>query len=270
MNEKDRAGLTIFCGRFGCGKTETALNYAVLLASGGRLVFMGQESESHPSSLNSRPPTSANAGRAPEFALQPPTSNAPILIDLDIVTPYFRSREKAEALWDRGVEVIAPSLIGRHLDTPAITPQILGAIQQLDRPVVLDVGGDRQGARALGQYGAAIRQRRHVMHFVVNPYRPFTDTLPGLTRSIKEIESSSRLRVNSLVSNPNLMGETTKETIMEGHARIEAYAQELDLPIAFVCIEQRWSTQLRTDGVGLWPFAQPVLPLKRNFVMAWE
>jgi hypothetical protein len=108
------------------------------------------------------------------------------------------------------------------------------------------------------------------MHCVVNPYRPFTGTLPGLTRSIKEIELGSRLRVNSLVSNPNLMGETTTETIMEGHARIEAYAQELELPIAFVCIEQRWYTQLRTDGAGGWPFKQPILPLARNFAMVWE
>jgi hypothetical protein len=176
----------------------------------------------------------------------------------------------AEALHERGVEVIAPSLIGQHLDTPAITPQILGAIQQLDRPVVLDVGGDRQGAQALGQYGATIRQRRHVMHFVVNPYRPFTATLPGLANSITEIEASSRLRVNSLVSNPNLIGETTTATIMEGHARIEAYARELGLPIAFVCVEQHWAAQLSIKHTGPRPFAQPVLTLRRNFVMAWE
>ena len=175
-----------------------------------------------------------------------------------------------EALQERGVEVIAPSLIGRHLDTPAITPQILGAIQQLDRPVVLDVGGDRQGARALGQYHSAIRQRRHVMYFVVNPYRPFTSTLSGLARSIAEIEASSRLNVSSLVSNPNLVGETTATTITEGHARIEAYARELGLPIAFVCVEQRWAAQLNIEHAGTRPFAQPVVPLQRNFVMAWE
>lgn len=256
MNETDGAGLTIFTGRFGSGKTETALNYALLLANGGRLESSDREFEPHISA----------------FTLQPPTSNSqtPILVDLDIVTPYFRSREVAEALRDRGVEVIAPSMIGQHLDTPAITPEILGAIEQHERPVVLDVGGDRQGARALGQYCSAITQRLHAMHFVVNPFRPFTDTLPGLARSVTEIETSSRLSVSSLVSNPNLMGETTTATIIEGHARIEAYARELDLPIAFVCIEQRWAAQFGTKHARLWPFAQPVLFLQRSFVMAWE
>ena len=221
-------GLTIFTGRFGSGKTETAINFALTLA---------QDANPHP----------------------------PILVDLDIVTPYFRSREMVERMAQQGVEVVTPAAVGQHLDTPAITPQILGAIQRVERAVVLDVGGDKQGARALGQFSPAIRQRGYTMHFVVNPYRPFTDTLNGLRAAIAEIESSSRLRVSSLVSNPNLMAETTWEQVVAGHARIEAFAQELDLPIAFICIERRWRDKLAEHT-----FAQPVLWLDRYFVMAWE
>jgi hypothetical protein len=103
------------------------------------------------------------------------------------------------------------------------------------------------------------------MHFVVNPFRPFTDTLRGLSNSIDEIETSARLQVSSLVSNPNLIGETKMEQIAEGHARIEEYARGLQLPIAFVCIEQRWAAELGANH-----FVQPVLLLKRHFVMAWE
>ena len=222
------SGITIFAGRFGSGKTETAINYAV------------QEAKSlHPASC--------------------------ILIDLDIVTPYFRTREKAEAMRERGVEVVAPSIVGQHLDMPALTPQILGAIQQTERRVVLDVGGDQQGARALGQYSAAIQRQGYTMHFVTNPYRPFTGTLAGLRQSIAEIEASSRLQVTSLVSNPNLICETTPEQIAEGHARIEAFAEELGLPLAFVCVERRWAGQFAGNH-----FAQPVLVLDRFFVQSWE
>jgi hypothetical protein len=171
----------------------------------------------------------------------------------------------ADTLQSENVQVIAPSVIGQHLDTPAITPQILGAIQQLDRPVVLDVGGDRQGARALGQFSTAIRQHGYTMYFVVNPYRPFTDTLEGLSRSIAEIETSARLQVHGLVSNPNLIGETTIERIVDGHATIEKLAQELGLPIAFVCMEQKWA-----GAIGPNYFAQPVFMLDRHFVMSWE
>jgi hypothetical protein len=186
-------------------------------------------------------------------------------MDLDIVTPYFRTRERAEMMQQHGITVISPSAIGQHLDTPAITPQILGAIQQHDRPVVLDVGGDRQGARALGQFSTAIRKRGYTMHFVVNAYRPFTNTLEGLAASIDEIEASSRLQVSSLVSNPNLIGETTLQKIVDGHAMVEEHARQLDLPIAFVCIERRW-----IDSLGTSAFVQPVLILDRQFVMAWE
>jgi hypothetical protein len=226
--------LTIFAGRFGSGKTEAALNYALSLVSGP-----------------------GNGTNAPMGQV--------ILIDLDIVTPYFRSRETVEVMRPQGVQVIAPSIIGQHLDIPAITPQILGAIQQSERPVVLDVGGDQQGARAMGQFSPAIRQRGYTMHFVVNPYRPFTHTLEGLASSIHEIEASARLQVASLVSNPNLIGETTIDSIVEGHARIEGFARALGLPIAFVCVERRW-----TKALAAVHLLQPIQVLDRHFVMSWE
>ncbi len=235
MREWSGSDLVLFVGRFGSGKTETAINYAVRVA------------RSKEQGTRDLPPASC------------------ILIDLDIVTPYFRSREMAEAMRNLGVEVLAPSAISRYLDTPAITPQILGAIQQTERPTVMDVGGDRQGARALGQFSAAIRQRGYTMFFVVNPYRPFTNTLAGLAASIAEIEQSARLQVTGLVSNPNLINETTAAQIVQGHGVIEQFAQELGLPIAFICIERRWLAELGTNH-----FSQPVLALERYFVQPWE
>jgi len=241
MSDKARYPIVLFTGRFGSGKTETALNYALGLRDGSAPGYH---------------PLAGENGSRPDKV---------VLVDLDIVTPYFRSREMAEAMAAQGVQVIAPSVIGQHLDTPAITPQILGAIQRPDQVVVLDVGGDEQGARALGQFSQAIRHRGYTMHFVVNPYRPFTGTLEGLARSIAEIESSARLQVSGLVSNPNLIGATTAADILQGHARIEAFAQELGLPITFVCIQDCWAKTLDLDAIP-----RPVLLLHRNFVQPWE
>lgn len=240
------AGLTIFSGRFGSGKTEAAINYACAIAQGTGLTGRSGPAQSRPS-RNGRDGLDV------------------VLVDLDIVTPYFRSREMAETMRPRRVEVIAPSIIGQHLDTPALTPQILGAIQQVNRPTVLDVGGDRQGARVLGSFSAAVQERGYIMHFVVNPYRPFTSTAHQVASSIGEIATSARLEVTSLVSNPNLMGETTAEHIGRGHGLVEGFAEELGLPIAFVCVERRWMSQ-----IGLDRFAQPILPLERFFVQPWE
>lgn len=229
----------LFAGRFGSGKTEVALNYALSLVQG-----------------NTSTPGLTASG---DDAL--PT----VLIDLDIVTPYFRSREMAERFAEQGLEIVAPSIIGQHLDTPALTPQILGTIERPDRRVLLDVGGDKQGARALGQYSQAIKRRGYIMHFVVNPYRPFTSTLADLADSIAEIEESSRLEVTDLVSNPNLIAETKAEHILNGHALIESFAEELDMSIAFVCLERSWA-----DRLGHSPFSQPMLVLDRSFVQPWE
>jgi hypothetical protein len=244
-------GLTIFVGRFGSGKTETAINYALGLARNG--------SHQGPAA---RPVAYEWEYHLPGERFVP---EGVLLIDLDIVTPYFRSREATVVMAEQGVRVVAPSIVGQHLDLPAITPQILGAIQQPEHQAVLDVGGDKQGARALGQFSWAIQERGYRMLFVVNPYRPFTGTLQGLAGSVAEIETSSRLQVTGLVSNPNLTVETTMDDIVQGNAKIEGYARELGMPIAFVCIERRWA-----DDLDPRLFAEPILLLDRYFVMSWE
>lgn len=245
---KATTNLCIFTGRFGSGKTEVSINYALALAKGVGNTDAGQ-----------------SQGSDQQASATGEILDGAILIDLDIVTPYFRSRETAEALKARGIDVIAPSIVGQHLDTPSITPQILGAIEQRQRPAVLDVGGDRQGARALGQYSAAIERRGYDMHFVVNPYRPFTDSEEGVRSSIAEIEASARLQVTSLVSNPNLMGETNTEKVLAGHDRIVQIAAAMGLPLAFVCVEKERAAEL-----GAHHFAQPLLVLDRFFVQPWE
>ncbi len=220
--------IVIFTGRFGSGKTEVSINYALSLVGG------------------------ANGWR-------------PMLIDLDIVTPYFRTREMAGRLAGEGVDVVTPAAVAQHLDMPAITPEIMGAIQQPDRPVVLDVGGDAQGARALGQFATVLEKLDYTMNFVVNPYRPFTDFVEGIARAVAEIQSTSRLRVTALASNPNLMRETTVDMVVTGHRLVEKAAEALGLPVAFVSLRADLAAQVIANT-----FRQPVMSLRRFFVMPWE
>ena len=220
--------IVIFTGRFGSGKTEVSINYALSLVN------------------------EANGQR-------------PILIDLDIVTPYFRTRELAERLAGAGVDIVAPAAVSQHLDTPGITPQILGAIQQPERPVVLDVGGDAQGARALGQFALAVEQLGYAMNFVVNPHRPFTDSVEGIVQAVAEIQGTARLQVTALVSNSNLMQETTLDMVVAGHRLVEKAAEVLGLPVAFVSLRADLAAQVVANT-----FRQPVMALQRFFVMPWE
>lgn len=232
--------LFVFAGRFGSGKTESAVNFAVQLAQGHYLTDKG-------------------------WGTMPAAFNAhPMLVDLDIVTPYFRSRELSEALGVLGVQVVAPAAIGRYLDLPAIAPEILGAIEQRSQIVVLDVGGDPQGARALGQYASAIESQEYAAYFIVNPYRPFTDTLDGVRAAIREVEATSRLKMTALVSNPNLMDETTLELVLSGHQRVLGVSEDIGLPVALLCVDRGLAEQIcpRISGV-------PILEIQRFFDLHW-
>ena len=187
------------------------------------------------------------------------------LIDLDIVTPYFRSREVAQEIQKRGVEVVTPASVSQYLDTPGITPQILGALQTDDRTIILDVGGDEQGARALGQYSGVLRERGYSMYLVVNPFRPFTQDTEGIQDAIADIERTSHLLVTGLVSNPNILSDTTVDDFIKGRRVVEQASHQLSLPIIFTAAE-RGLIELVTNQL---PSNMSILPLERFFVLPW-
>jgi len=215
--------ITVFAGRFGSGKTEIALNFALRLAE---------------------------------------QNHSPLLVDLDIVTPYFRSRDKQDQLEQLGLRVIVPFPAGQHIHVPAISPQILGALEQRQDPVVIDLGGDTQGARALSPFFQTIRRQQHQVYFVVNPFRPFMDTVDAIERAITEIEISARLPVSALVSNPNLMAQSTLAAFEEGHAIVQEASQALSLPIAFAAVHKSLHAQVHRQ----WPTID-LLPIRRFFWM---
>jgi hypothetical protein len=218
--------ISIFAGRFGTGKTEVAINYALALTE---------------------------------------LDGSVTLTDMDVVTPYFRTRDMTERLKPRGVEVVAPADFARDIHLPAVSARIWGTLQNEDGFTVMDVGGDSQGARAIGQFKALIERSGYIMYLVVNPYRPFNATVERIAQTVADIEANSRLGTGALVSNPNLIADTTLQIVQDGHRLVEQAGEELGLPIAFLCVEER----LLEGGVEDL-YAQPILPLARHFLPPWE
>ena len=148
-----------------------------------------------------------------------------VLADMDVVNPYFRSRDVREDFAPLGIEVIAPEGEFKHADLPMISPRIKGAIENLNKTVILDVGGDPAGCRTLGRFVDLINRRGYRMLFVVNTLRPFTTNVPEIMTMKEHLEYTSKLRITDFICNTNLMQDTTEGIVREGIALVEEAAK---------------------------------------------
>ncbi|HHY93277.1 MAG TPA: hypothetical protein GX511_08040 [Firmicutes bacterium] len=213
--------ITIFTGAFGSGKTELALNYALQVAKDGFRVA---------------------------------------LADLDIVSPYFRSRDAAARLAVQGIEVIAPLGELAQADLPVIVPRVHGALADSELHVVLDVGGDDPGATALGQFSDQLQKLPHAVLLVVNTCRPFTRDLSGILSMASTIERAARLKVTGLIANSNLGAETTPDIIRAGIARVAEAARALGVPVVAAGVRNDLVSQVGQLSVPIFPIHIFLLP----------
>jgi hypothetical protein len=151
------------------------------------------------------------------------------LADLDVVNPYFRSRDVRDDFEKEGIELIAPEGQFSHADLPMISPRIQGAIQNEGKTVILDVGGDPAGCRTLGRFVDSINARGYTMRLVVNTSRPFTTNKDEIIAMIDMLQSASKLKISELVCNTNLMEYTDRELVENGIKVCEEVASELGL-----------------------------------------
>ncbi len=186
------------------------------------------------------------------------------IADLDLVNPYFRSREVRDTLGRMGVEVVIPPERYFNADLPILSPKVAGMIRQPGQLTLLDVGGDKVGATVLSALADPFRDQSVTMLQVVNPYRPYTETIEGCLKIREEIEYASRLTVTGLVGNANLIDETTGDDIIYGYEFMQDLARAGDLPLVFVTAEKRC-----LDGIDRGRFSCPVLPIHRQLVPPW-
>jgi len=187
--------ITIFTGHFGSGKTEVAVNYVFQLAKAGRKTA---------------------------------------IVDLDIVNPFFRTTDAKKVLEEKGIRVITPVYANTNVDVPSLPAEINSIFEDRSYQVVLDVGGDDLGARVLSRYNEDIIAEDYIHYFVINTRRPMTKTVEEIVEMINEIQTSARLKVDSLVNNANLLGANTPEIIAEASAIIGEVSSKLSIPVGFI------------------------------------
>lgn len=191
----------IFAGHYGSGKTNLAVNYALHLK---------------------------NQGHAVKIA------------DLDIVNPYFRTKDSADVLEEAGIPLISSAFANSNVDLPALPQEIYSLVQRHDSRAVMDVGGDDRGAYALGRYTPYIlEENNYEMVFVANFYRPLTRTPEEALEVMREIECACGIAFTCIVNNSNLGNLTTREHIASTRRKADALSKLSNLPIWFTSAERR-------------------------------
>ena len=185
--------LTLFAGHYGSGKTNIAVNYALLLRREGKSVCIA---------------------------------------DLDIVNPYFRTKDSERELLEAGVSLISSRYANSNVDLPAIPAESYRLVQDKSVFGVIDIGGDDRGAYALGRFAEAIKaEGNYRMAFVLNCYRPLTATPADAVEIMREIEAAAGIGFNCIVNNSNLGEETTPETLLSSVSFAEEVSRLTGLPI---------------------------------------
>lgn len=170
-----------------------------------------------------------------------------ILVDLDIVNPFFRSADCAKLLKDAGIRTIVPPFANTGADLPALSGQIDTALRQKETCVILDVGGDDAGAAALGRYAGAVAADSYEMLYVVQQKRFLTVTAAEMAQVLREIESASHLKATGIINNTNLAWETTVKDITDSFSCVDALCADTGLPLFATTVRDDLAEALAAD-----------------------
>ncbi len=173
-----------------------------------------------------------------------------VLVDLDIVNPYFRSRDVREKFEQIGIEVIAPEGENKYADLPMLSPRISGTLTHETKNVILDVGGDPAGCRTLARYIPTIKKRGYEMQLVINTKRPFTSNKKEIREMIAMLEEASKLEVTEIVCNTNLMEFTTQEIVENGIQIIDETAIEKSIKFEKYLVLDKYADVIPENILG--------------------
>ncbi len=186
-----------------------------------------------------------------------------MLVDLDIVNPYFRSRSLRVLLEDHGVELIESTVENASgSDLPFISAKGKRPFMDHTIKAVYDLGGTALGAKVMMQYKDDIRQGDDIEVLVVaNIFRPETATSEAIVRLVADLEGGSQLKVTGLVNNTNMLHETDETMIRQGERVFVEAAEALGVPIRYTVVEETVATSK--------PFAGERLNLTRHIAKHW-
>ncbi len=207
--------LTILCGHYGSGKTNVAVNLAFKLREQHERVTVA---------------------------------------DLDIVNPYFRTKDSMKEFNERGIRLICSPYANSNVDIPALPQELYSVTDDKGQTVVLDIGGDDRGALALGRLAPQIKaEGDYAMLMVINRFRPLTPDAASTLEVMREIEVACGIPFTGLVNNSNLGEETTADDVLGSMAYADEVAKATDLPLVMTTVKDDLYDELSGQIPDLFP-----------------
>ena len=217
--------IVIFAGHYGSGKTNISVNHALYLKENG--------------------------------------FSKTVIADLDIVNPYFRTKDAKELFNEKGIKLISPEYAGTNVDLPALPAEAYSIIHDKTINAVIDLGGDDRGALAMGRYREEIlKENNFEMFFVLNMYRPLTRTVSDAISVMREIEEASKMKFTAIINNSNLGELTTKEDILSSVKFADELSKKTSLPIAMTTVKDTLFNEVKTSVENAVPIK---LYIKQSF-----
>lgn len=215
MDSRGIKRITVFSGHYGSGKTNVAVNYALWL-------------KNHRNNVS--------------------------IADLDIVNPYFRTKDSMRVLEENGVQLISSEYANSNVDVPALPAETYGVLQNKEIHAVIDVGGDDRGALALGRYSEAILEDGdYELLFVINKYRPLTRNADMTLEIMAEIENACHMKFTGIVNDSNLGDETTAEDVLGSVLYADEVSKRAGIPIKMTAVKKDLYEKLSDKIENLMP-----------------
>ena len=192
--------LTILCGHYGSGKTNVAVNVATELKK---------------------------------------THDAVTVADLDIVNPYFRTKDSTAYFEESGIRLICSAYANSNVDVPALPQEMYALTDDRSMHAVLDIGGDDRGALVLGRLAPAIlREGDYDMFLVINRHRPLTRDVASTLEVLREIEAAGGIPFTGIINNSNIGPLTTAADVLASRAYAEEVAAAAGIPLVMTTVRK--------------------------------
>lgn len=172
------------------------------------------------------------------------------IFDMDMTKPLFRSRDVKERMEELSINFHYQE---QFFDAPTIVGGVNLMLKDENRFVVLDIGGNDVGARAIGGFASKLNLNNAAIFYVLNVYRPWSDHLSHIDETLSSILKSSHIQFDKLhiISNPNFGRTTTIQEVLEGNERLHAEIGSL-IDIEFTCIKDQLYEGISTIAKTRW------------------